>query len=66
MKNTLYIISMIIMTFGIIWSVINQYHAGYFDWYKSFSTYERMCVVGPAYIPIFTGLIIYCFATFKK
>lgn len=54
------------MTVGIIWSVINQYHAGYFDWYKSFSAYERMCAVGPAYIPIFTGLFLHIIASCKK
>lgn len=66
MKNTLYILSLIFMTVGIIWSVINQYHAGYFDWYKSFSAYERMCAVGPAYIPIFTGLFLHIIASCKK
>lgn len=57
---------MSMMIFGMIWALLNQYHAGCFDWYKPFSAYERMQIVGPAYIPIITGLIIYCFATYKK
>lgn len=57
MKTTILIISVALVVIGCIWAVVNLFQAGCYDWNKPFSQFDKMRIVGWAYLPIILGAI---------
>lgn len=65
-SSTLYIIALVFLIIGVIWSNYNCYQIGAFDLHTKISMYDKMVATGYAYIPFGLGILFYIIAKCKE